>query len=1018
MKTIPIFGLLLICSLLQAQTFNQATVTSGPSPASYIIGQQGANSRVWQKVIQTKDARGNAVSQTNQAYVELSTGLNFWRNGEWVPSMEEIEISPGGTSAAATNGQHQVYFPGDVYSGAIKLVTPNGQTLVSDPIGLAYYDGTNSVFLAAVTNSTGAILPSGNQVIYTNAFAGLNADLIYTYTKAGMEQDVVLRQQPPDPASLGLNSAQTRLQVLTEFVTAPQATVTATTVQTAAGALEDDSLSFVGMQMGQGKAFLIGANSPSVEVDKKWVVIQGRQFLTEEVPIISLASAIDTLPPYPAQAGTGTKPVISKNVILPPQRHVHTTPKAQFLAQAMPPATGLVLDYEILNSSQTNYCFRGDTTYFISGPLVLYGTNNFEGGTVLKYTNNAMITLGGAAVNWLAGPYRPVIFTAWNDDSVGGTISGSLGNPANNCANPALRILFPTTFNQPISNFRIAYAVQAVWLSGSANYFFYDGQIVNCQYGFYGQGNVRSYLRNMLFSGVQTNFNNLQNATFDVQNATFDSSSYLSTVAGYGFTTMILKFTNCIFANTTALTNNTTATLTYQILGSTNGFYNCPAFGLGQVTNYVYPFQSAGAGNYYLTNACNFCNAGTTNIDQTLLANLQAKTTYSPILFSNVTVSVNTTLNPQAQRDTDTPDLGYHYDPIDYLVDNYGITNATLVLTNGVALASYNDAGILLLDGSSIVSIGTVNYPNWLVRYQSVQEHPVSLSLNGSAPDSGVDVYPYLVNVKPGGQFRFSKFACPANGGYHLYDAFNGAYWMTYSNLWVQDCEFYGGLNIFGGGTNTVVTLKNNLFRRSQFSASGTATNSLILTNNLFWGIGLAGNNPSRFKLVPASGSVWWAFNNDFDTCIINPSDTCSNGYNAYLNCTNYLSPTNSTDIFSTNALAYQTGPFGTFYQPDNSPLLNLGNATAAAVGLYHYTVLTNVFEGYEGNNPVSIGYHYVAVDQYGNPLDSNGDGIPDYLEDANGNGLVDSGEIAWYIIGDLGLKVLITHPRNGSILP
>jgi len=71
-----------------------------------------------------------------------------------------------------------------------------------------------------------------------------------------------------------------------------------------------------------------------------------------------------------------------------------------------------------------------------------------------------------------------------------------------------------------------------------------------------------------------------------------------------------------------------------------------------------------------------------------------------------------------------------------------------------------------------------------------------------------------------------------------------------------------------------------------------------------------------------------------------------------------------------------------------------------------------------ETNSIVDIGYHYVATDAYGNPLDTNGDGIPDYLEDANGNGLIDSGEIGWNIVGDLGLKVLIFSPRNGNNLP
>ena len=103
-------------------------------------------------------------------------------NGQWVESREEIDILPNGT-AAATNGQHQAYFPGDIYQGQIELVTPDGQQLFSRPMGLSYFDGTNSVLIAELTNSIG-VLSGSNQVIYPNAFTGFAADLRYTYTKS------------------------------------------------------------------------------------------------------------------------------------------------------------------------------------------------------------------------------------------------------------------------------------------------------------------------------------------------------------------------------------------------------------------------------------------------------------------------------------------------------------------------------------------------------------------------------------------------------------------------------------------------------------------------------------------------------------------------------------------------------------------------------------------------------------------------------------------------------------------
>jgi hypothetical protein len=65
----------------------------------------------------------------------------------------------------------------------------------------------------------------------------------------------------------------------------------------------------------------------------------------------------------------------------------------------------------------------------------------------------------------------------------------------------------------------------------------------------------------------------------------------------------------------------------------------------------------------------------------------------------------------------------------------------------------------------------------------------------------------------------------------------------------------------------------------------------------------------------------------------------------------------------------------------------------------------------------VDIGPHYVALNTSGNPQDTDSDGLPDYFEDWNGNGSVDSGETDWQDSGDFGLRVYITRPRN-SIIP
>ena len=68
-----------------------------------------------------------------------------------------------------------------------------------------------------------------------------------------------------------------------------------------------------------------------------------------------------------------------------------------------------------------------------------------------------------------------------------------------------------------------------------------------------------------------------------------------------------------------------------------------------------------------------------------------------------------------------------------------------------------------------------------------------------------------------------------------------------------------------------------------------------------------------------------------------------------------------------------------------------------------------------EGTSTVDIGYHYVATDAYGNPLDTDGDGIPDYIEDANGNGTVDSGETDWQSATDLWAAESLDHTGHAT---
>ena len=89
----------------------------------------------------------------------------------------------------------------------------------------------------------------------------------------------------------------------------------------------------------------------------------------------------------------------------------------------------------------------------------------------------------------------------------------------------------------------------------------------------------------------------------------------------------------------------------------------------------------------------------------------------------------------------------------------------------------------------------------------------------------------------------------------------------------------------------------------------------------------------------------------------------------------------------------YEAGSLGRYYQVSYSPLINAGSTSATNVGLYHFTTQANEIK--ETNSIVDIGFHYVAMTN-GTPIDTDGEGLTDYLEDTNGNGNIDASESSW----------------------
>ena len=943
------------CCVIPVTVANAAKTNS--VNRSRTVVAKGQNHRVWRDVTISTNAVGIVTATTN-AYTELQPGLHYLHNGKWLETTETIDVVPGG--AAIDTGPHKVHFSANINSAVgVTLTTPDGKTLESHILGLSFWDPTTgaSVLIAELKDCVGEIR-GDNQVVYPDAFTDFKADVRYTYTKSGFEQDIIFQQQPPSPADFGL-SAATRLQVLTEFINPP---VPNKVQNIEDNQMVDDYIDFGAMSIGLGRAFLAGEEneSASVGVSKHWQQLEGRDFLIEEVKFTAIHEQLLTLPDREVAAvlpnSSNLVNQVSMKRLLPPRRTASLKKDEKMrVASASVRETGFVMDYAIVNTA-SGITFKSDTTYFVTNQVTLTGTNVVEAGTVIKFNTNSSAGLAfslasGNAVTFKTSPYRPAVLTSRDDNSVGEILPTSTGSPTNSTTTNSWLKFFGTSSALDLKHIRVSYAPTAIWVDSRP-----------------AQSNVLSHLQITHSTVGITNRSsklNLRNALFYDVGTVFEGSAYTNSVEHL----TVDQFSKLSGTNVTGSLLMTNSVL----VGSTNwGAASTVTSCVSNILSGAGLFQTVGAGAHYWLGAT---NTGTTNINLQLLSELRSMTVFPPTVISN-DVLANTTWAQNVPRDTnsDFVSIGYHYVPLDYAVSGIGITNATLTITNGAAVGFYGSSGFKLQNSGNLVSEGSPTRMNRLVGYACVQE---MANTNWYSPtfcsiaDTNVD------STMPTLSLKFTDLAVMNSGRSHVLN--NG----QLGSFLMRDCQLLGGsITSTNGALTQIVGWTNNLLERVAVTVGENSLLTMKAYNNAFEG--------GSLDLRPANENSWDFRYNFFNgPTVTQNANSIANTNNAYFTNTIRIIPTNSAD--STLVMTYQTGALGRFYQPTNSTLLNKGSQTADQVGLYHYTVTTNQTE--ELTSAVDIGFHYVAVDQSGNALDSDGDGLPDYLEDTNGNGNFEAGE-------------------------
>lgn len=921
------------------------------------VMEQGSNHRT---VVARDPQTGEVVSQ----YTELvSGGFRRDENGQWLRCDTEVELFQDGAIARKT--QYQVIFsPGsDDPNGVFDVLMPDKQSrLRGQCVGIAYREKSTgrSVFVGEIREAPGVVVGK-DEVFYEDCFEGIRADIRYRVTLSGLVQDVILREQLPNPADFNLNADDVVAEVWTECLEAPQAERQITERRTRGGKMETDSeISFGTMFLGEGRSFPLEQPNggqrfgDSLPVYKEFETVQGMKFLIEKIPYPDLAEKLQTLPARP-QAHAIPKDILEKALVkaITPdsaeagkadlkQQHARKRTRPVSVAESgrktdktiglkirkksePKQLAGYVWDFDLLTGSYTNYIFQAGTTYHISGDVYLYGSTVLQGSSVIKYGGGWLLIAGGS-LETQTSLNNPVFLTLDDEDTVGSRISSPEGGGGGIGLSGAAAPLNISGLHAKGNGISINDSTASRTNVISHSQFIVSGGI---SLSTYYSGSIL-HLRNVYFYDNYWPISVVSAPACVIGEHVTISKAY--SLPSYDGTTW--TFTNSIFLDFWGPDPLT-------IDGESNIVYGC-------CSSAAVNFETVGNGRAYLPAGSALRNAGSTGIDPALAQELRVRTTYPPLIFSNVTLTADLTLFPQAGRGQSTPDIGYYYDPLDYVFYNALATNIDIKIAPGTMVGTFggsSDYGLGIGGGTRLTAIGTPTAPIKFVRYNVVQEVG---SGNWSTTNVG-NTLQVFNNQSPPGEvtLRFTEWRLPGEPGYHFGIQSTNTYFLA-----PKDSSFHGG-GLISSGTSLYAT--NCLFEGTSFSPqTSTAGFGVLLQNDTFQ------NGSISFSGVSSNFVVSDTL---FDgTDLTSTNGTVVHNYNAYVSGNNRLPLTGSNganDVVLSASMSYTNGTFGRFYQTVTN-LVNRGSTGATNVGLYHFT--THRSEGKESDSVVDIGYHYPAT--------------------------------------------------------
>jgi hypothetical protein len=678
-----------------------------------------------------------------------------------------------------------------------------------------------------------------------------------------------------------------------------------------------------------------------------------------------------------------------------------------------------------------DYTFRSGVTYLITTPIELFGKTTIEAGAIIKFDYTGIYPclqiLG--TLECQGEPYQPAVLTSVDDNTIGYPLGYHVPYP-NATGVPYLDLT--AAGDTSIGHLRFRYADMAVATPYQGRLDVWDSQFLQCYAGVITYfGGVNSF-HNVLFSSCHDAVT-AGNHPFaiEMEQVTADVTNLWNAAMApdrLGLTNSI------IIGNVGTTTNFSQVSTTLNPTGSD--------FQTNSKGNY---YLAGGSG----LRQSGTTNISPRLLGELRQKTTQPPLALPPLMDVSGQLTL---LPQVPRYTGGLPDRGYYYDALDYTVAfllNRGsivVEPGTVIGFRNEYAAALNRFtwwGCVLTENSTFTSHGTAPRPVTFADIQTVQEQ---WALNCNVyfvPDFEADPS----ETAPVMDFRFCDFfGTPENflvcgGNWEFYYGYgdNPASPDALVNWNMSDCRLHGGRislgvpddgtyypgllpdHYFGAG---VVIWENNLFADVSISLDPTYywLNGVVncdlafaARNNLF-----KGGSWFAIEPIPASAGAWTFTDNLFDKANLQtdtnaPLNFDHNGYwpvppgEALLNTFSYtllatagdtrqLQATNNSlggshEVVLSYPPPYAKSVFGNYYLSTLTPLYQAGSRTTSAAGLTEYTTFANQFRA-PTNSPVSIGLHYVAVTNNSSlitnpePLDSDSDGVPNYVEAEHGTDL------------------------------